>query len=290
MHPLKRVLLCLSLLLAAVLLQGCSAIKLAYRQADTLLYWRLDSYVDFSDEQAPRVRDGLKQFHRWHRHSQLPLYADLLQRIAPQLLEPVTAEQACAVFDQVRSTAEVSLDPAHWPLLWLATDLSDEQLQHIERKQASSDADWKKEWAGLTPEQLQHKRFDQLLSRSEMVYGRLDEPQKAVLRAGLAASSFDPARSLAERLRREQDLRQALRKIHDERLGIEPARELLKAYLARTLRPPDAAQQRYAQSLTRESCALFARLHNATTPAQRARAVQTLKGYEDDFRLLAAQR
>jgi hypothetical protein len=277
-------------LLLLLVLQGCSAVKLAYNQADTVLYWRLDSYVDFSEEQAPRVREGLVQFQQWHRRTQLPAYAALLARVRPQLAEAITPAQACLIFEQARGLFDASLDPAQWPLLWLASDLSEEQLRHLERKQASSDADWKKEWLSVSSERLAEARFEQWLSRSEMIYGSLDEAQKAALRAGLAASAFEPQRHFAERLRRQQDLRQALRRIRDDKLGPEPARAHLKAYLERALASPDPAYQRYAQTQIREGCATFARLHNATTPAQRAAAMQTLKGYEDDFRLLAAQR
>ena len=248
-------------------------VKVAYNQLDTLLYWRLDSYADFSREQTPRVHESLAQFHQWHRRTQLPAYADLLQRIRPKLAESMSPEQACTVFDQVRSAADATLDPAQWTLVWLATELNDDQLRHIEKKQASTDAEWRKEWlTNMTPEKLLEARFDQALSRGQMLYGDLDRPQKAALRAGLAASSFDASRSYAERQRRQHELLNVLRKIQAEKLGTEPARALLKAYMASALQPPDAADQRYAQTLVTDSCAVFSRLHNATSAAQRAQA------------------
>ncbi|HEX2013285.1 MAG TPA: DUF6279 family lipoprotein [Roseateles sp.] len=275
-----------------LLLQACSAVRLAYNQADTILYWRLDSYADLTAEQAPRVRESLAQFLAWHRRSQLPLYAEQLQLIRPRLAEALTPEQACMLFEQLRATVEPPLlDPANWPLLWLPGELSAEQLRHIERKQKITDAEWRQDWLEGTPVQRLDRRFDKALERAEMLYGGLDEPQRAALREGLLqASSFDAQRSYAERLRRQQELRQALRRIHDDRLGAEPARQLLQRYLEHALSPSDPAQQRYTQALIREGCATFARLHNATTPAQRERAMRTLKGYEDDFRALAAQR
>lgn len=271
-------------------LQGCTLVKLSYNQADTLLYWRLDSYADFSGEQAPRVKESLAQFHQWHRRTQLPVYADLLQGLRPRLAEPMSAEQACAVVDQLRGALDATLDPAHWTLLWLAGELGEEQLRHLERKQVITDAQWKKEWVSVTPEQLLETRFEQALARAEMLYGRLDEAQKTALRAGLQPSSFDPQRNYAERLRRDQDLRQVLRRIRDDKLGGEAARLLLAGYMARALDPTDPAYRRYSQTLLRESCATFARLHNATSPAQRLKAAQTLEGYERDFRELAQQR
>lgn len=280
------------LLLGMLLLQGCSAVKLAYRQADTLLYWRLDSYADFSDEQAPRVREGLAQFLRWHQREQLPLYAELMQRMRPLMAEPISPELACSLFEQARSALDPTLDPAHWPLLWLATDLSEAQLQHIERKQANRNTEWRKTWIdGITPAQLAELRFEQVLERSEMLYGRLGEAQQAAIRAGLAGSIYDPQRSLAEQQRRQRDLLQLLRQIREDKPGAPAVQALLQRYMARTLRAsPDIAYRRYAQALQREGCDTFSRLHQAATPAQREKAAQTLKAYEDDFRLLAGQR
>ena len=279
----------LLLLLVLALLQGCTLVKLSYNQADTLLYWRLDSYADFTSEQSPRVKAGLTQFHDWHRRTQLPVYADLLRDLRPQLAQPLSAAQACAVFDQLRHAFDTTLDPARWTLLWLAGGLSDEQLRHLERKQEIGTAEWKQEWVSVSPEQLQKLRFEQSLSRSEMLYGTLDEPQKLALRTALLTTEFNPLRNYAERLRREQDLRQVLRKIRDEKLGPETARAELTSYMERTLNSPNPAYRRYVQTLTSESCSTFASLHNATTPAQRAKAMQTVEGYERDFRQLAGQ-
>jgi hypothetical protein len=280
--------LCLSLLLA-----GCaSTLRLAYGQADTLLYWRLDSYLDFSSEQAPRVREGLAQFMSWHRRTQLPRYADELQRLRPLLAQPdLGAESICKAVDQLRATVETPLlDPANWPLLWMAGELSAEQLQHLERKQRVADEKWKAEWLDITPEQRRELRLKQAQERAEMLYGRLDEPQRAALREGLAqAQSFDPQRSYQERLLRQRELLQLLRRLQQERPEPELRARLLRDFVQRLVQggPQEPARQRYLQALQREGCESFARLHRATTAAQRERAQRTLAGWEADFRQLA---
>lgn len=278
------------LLLFTALLSSCTMVKVAYNQVETLFYWRLDSYADFTREQAPRVHESLAHFHTWHRRTQMPLYADFLQRVRPLLAESITPAQACTVFDQARSLADATLDPANWTMVWIATELSEEQLRHIEKKQDSSDAVWRKQWLiNMTPEKLLEERFDQALSRAEMLYGSLDRAQKTALRAGLSASSFNPLRSDAERQRRQQDLLNVLRKIRADKLGSEAARTLLKGYMSRALQPPEPADQRYTQTLVTEACATFSRLHNATTPAQREQASFILDRYARDFRQLASQ-
>ena len=282
--------LCIAALAAsAVLLQGCSAVKLTYNQVSHLAYWQLNSYLDLSDGQTERVRDELGDLHQWHRDTMLPRHAELLQQVQQQLPQAISPEQACRTYSEVRTQLDNVVTQAEPKLVWLASQLTDAQIRNLQKKQASSNADWKKEWVDVTPEKLREQRFKQLLSRAETFYGTLDEPQKAALRAFIAQSSFDPQRTYSERLRRQKDLVQVLHKVAQDRSNTDQTRTLLRGYVARFNTSPDPAHQRYAQTLIEEGCEGFARVHNAMTAAQRTKAVQALKGYEQDFLVLAAQ-
>lgn len=290
MFPLRTTLGVVSLVLAGLLMAGCSTVKLAYNQAPQLLSWQLNRYLDLSQPQAERVRDELADLHRWHRDTLLPEHAGLLQKLRQQLPAPMSAEQACRAYAVLRTQIDQLLARAEPSLVWLASDLSEAQIRSLQKKQADSNADWKKEWLDLPPDKLREHRYQLLLSRTEDFYGTLQEPQKAALRSYIAQSSFDPQRTYAERQRRQQDLVQVLRKIAAERGNTEQARTLLRGYLARLNTSPDAAYQRYAATLVDEGCAGFALVHSAMTPAQRLQAVASIGAYEQDFIALAAQR
>jgi len=62
-------------------LAGCSALKLGYATMPELLYWWLDGYADFNDDQEPLVRGELARLHEWHRREELPRIADALGRL-----------------------------------------------------------------------------------------------------------------------------------------------------------------------------------------------------------------
>ena len=290
MFPLRTTLGVVSLVLAGLLMAGCSTVKLAYNQAPQLLSWQLNRYLDLSQPQAERVRDELADLHRWHRDTLLPEHAGLLQKLRQQLPAPMTAEQACRAYADLRTQIDQLLARAEPSLVWLASDLSEAQIRSLQRKQADSNADWKKEWLDPPPDKLREHRYQLLLSRAEDFYGTLQEPQKAALRRYITQSSFDPQRTYAERLRRQQDLVQVLRKIAAERGNTDQTRTLLRGYLARLNTSPDAAYQRYAATLVDEGCSGFALVHSAMTPAQRLQAVASIGAYEQDFITLAAQR
>ena len=290
MFPLRTTLSVVGLVLVGLLMAGCSTVKLAYNQAPQLLSWQLNRYLDLTQPQAERVRDELADLHRWHRDTLLPEHAGLLQKLRQQLPAPMSAEQACRAYADLRTQIDQLLARAEPSLVWLASDLSEAQIRSLQKKQADSNADWKKEWLDPSPDKLREHRYQVLLSRTEDFYGTLQEPQKAALRSYIAQSSFDPQRTYAERQRRQQDLVQVLRKIAAERGNTEQARTLLRGYLARLNTSPDAAYQRYAATLVDEGCAGFALVHSAMTPAQRLQAVASIGAYEQDFITLAAQR
>lgn len=282
--------LCLTILLVwGLLLQGCSAVKLAYNQVPQLAYWQLNRYLDLSDAQTDRVRSELDLLHQWHRSTMLPQHARLLQQVQQHLPGTVTPEQACRIYDDARIQLDAVWAQAEQQLLWLAPQLSPAQIRTLEMQQAQSNVDWKKQWLDASPEQMREQRYKQLLSRAETFYGTLDEPAREALRSYVARSSFDPQRSYVERLRRQKDLVEVLQGIAQNGSDHQRTLGLLRGYRTRYNASPDPAYQRYAQRLVEEGCEAFARMHNAMAPVQRLQAVQSLKGYERDFWVLAAQ-
>ena len=274
----------------AAALAACSAIKLGYNNIDGLAYWWLDSYLDFSDEQETRVREDLDRLHQWHRTNELPRLAALLHAMERAAPADVTVAQACGFFTQVQQRLEALSERAEPAVVTLATGLTPEQLVYLERKYGKVNEEFRKEWIRPTASEVAEKRFDKFIERGEMIYGKLDEAQRAVVRRQLQQSAFDGKRLLAERQRRQRDTLQTLRRVAGQPIALAEARSLLRAYLDRQRQPPDAADRAYQQSLIDEACANTAALHNSTTAAQREVAVRRLRAYQRDLRELSAQK
>lgn len=279
----------ISLLGLAVVLAGCSTVKLGYNNLDDIAYWWLDGYIDFSDDQSARVREDLRRLHRWHRTEELPRIAVLLKRMEELAPGPVSAEQACGFVPLLRERFTAVADRAEPAVVTQAMALSPEQLTHLEKKYQRNDADFRKDWVRLDAAKLKEKRLKQYRERSEMVYGPLEDAQQAVLERIVETSRFDPERLLAERQRRQKDVLQTLRKVAGQPITIIEARMLVRGLFDRAQSPPDPANKAYMDSMLDESCRALSAIHNATNVTQRETATRRLRAWHRDVRELTGE-
>jgi hypothetical protein len=271
-------------------LAACSAIKLGYNNLDDLAYWWLDGYLDFTDEQAPRVREDLTRLHRWHRTSELPQFGALLGDMERAAASDVTPAQACGFVARVRERLGSMAEQGEPAVTTFALGANAEQLAHLERKYEKVNAAFNKEWVQLPPGERADKRFDQFVERSEMIYGTLEEPQLMALRREMQQTTFDPKRVLHERKRRQRDALQTLKQLSGQPVALAEARRVVRGFLERMQEPGDPAARAYQQGLIDEGCRIFAALHNSTNAAQREVAVRRLRAYQRDLRELTAQK
>jgi hypothetical protein len=272
----------------ALALSGCSAIKLGYGNLPHLAYWWLDNYADFSDEQAPLVRDEIVRVHAWHRQQELPKVLEMVDRMEQLAPGEISAQQACGIVDEARARLKAVADHAEPAMATLLAMLTPREHRHLARKFRRNNESFHKEWVALRRPELVEKRHKQMTERLEMFYGRLEEPQRAVLRQRLELSMFDPARALVEWERRQQDLLQMLRRLSQRGVPEAEARALLRGWIERAEKSPDPVHRAYQEALLKEGCATFAAVHQSTTPGQREHAVRRLRAYQRDIRDLMA--
>lgn len=271
--------------LSALVLQACSAVKIAYDQAPALLAWQADRYLNLDSTQKAQLRADFESFQAWHRSTQLPLYADFLAKNRPLLAADFSPAQACVAWSEAKMQLQAALDALGSVGLGLLPGLSPGQLDHLETKLAASNADWREEWLQASAQDRSSARYKQLLSRSESLYGTLGAEQRKALQALLANSSFDAQKSYALRLARQAEMLKLLRPPSPS--GPAPDSSPRKAFLRSLLAMDPQSAGPYQTALRQETCALFAAIHQLTTPGQRAQALDTLRSYEEDLRSLA---
>jgi hypothetical protein len=277
-------------LAALVGLSGCSTLKVAYNNSDELLYWWLDGYVDLQDGQKPPIREALTDLQRWHRQQQLPEYVTLLKRMQAMAPNDITPAQVCAVTEDMKSSFIRMLRYTEPASAQLSSQLSTDQLRNVRKRFDKTNKDWRADWLDPNAQDRLSYRTKQATNRLVDFYGRLDKAQRDALQQWLSTSIFDPVQSYAERERRQADTLQTLQRIAQESNKPDQAQALLRALVDRSFNSPNERYRAYNRELWNENCEGFAKLHNSTTPEQRQRMVETLRGYEADFKTLMAQK
>ena len=271
-------------------LSGCSTIKVVYNNSDDVIYWWLDGYADLQGEQKQFTRDTLTDLQRWHRQQQLPEYVALLKRMQTMAPNDITPTQVCAVTEDMKTSFVTLLrfvEPANTKL---ASQLKPEQLLSIRKRFDKTNKTWKEDWLDPNAEERLRYRIKQATNRLEDFYGRLDKPQRDALHKWLSESIFDPKMSYAERERRQADSMQTFQRMAQEGSATAQAQNMLRGLTERSFNSPNERYRAYSRELWNENCEGFAKLHNSTTPAQRQRMLEALRGYEQDFKSLMAQK
>lgn len=269
------------------LLGGCTALRIGYSTAPDLVYWWLDRYVDFNGGQTVRVRGAIRQWFAWHRHTQVPEYGAQLDRARTEVLADTTPARVCewqAVLVQDAHTAFDRIAPDAADLMLTITP---EQVRHLEQRYARNNADFRDNY--LQPDLVKRAEATnkRVVDRAETLYGDLDDKQRDAIAQALTHSPFDPQRWFEERQKRQEELLQGLRRLGGAGVPREQAQAALAAYVAHLERSPREAYQQYSERLASFNCGFVARLHNATTAAQRRHAADAIAGWAGDLQAIA---
>ena len=271
---------------AALLLAGCSALRLGYSNGSQLAWWWLDGYFDFNREQSVQVKQRIDRWFEWHRASQLPVLASLLTSAQQQVLDNTTPAKVCAWGEQARTALEPALQRAIAEFADIVPLLGEAQFRALQRKHTKNLDDMRTDFLQLDAAERTAATRERALERFERLYGRLGEAQLRVLTSGLAASPFDPEAWLAERQRRQADALQTLRRLVTDQADRETRIKALQGVVQRAETSPSPAYRAYQQRLSEYNCQFASQLHNATTATQRQRARESLQGWEQDLRSL----
>ena len=271
-------------------LNACSLVVTGYNQAPSLLIFTwVNPHLDLTSEQDKQLRTDLQVLHLWHRQQQLPIYADVLQKMAVLAPNELTGSQVCALVDEFKDTLTPLSQQMAPAIARLALKLTPAQIQRLDQQYDKDNKDYRKEWKfdANAAEQLQ-VQTDKGIENAERLYDRLDKKQKALVKQLAKESQFDLPKSWSERLRRQQDTVSTVERIAKSQPGFASAQQDIVALLNRSLlHSPDEAYRDYAQMRKAINCDAAAQLHNSTTTTQREFAVKTLKTYEADLRALA---
>ncbi|WP_342115641.1 DUF6279 family lipoprotein [Pseudoduganella sp. OTU4001] len=271
----------------AILLAACSSLRLAYNNADTLLYWWLDAYVDFDSEQKAEVKQDIDDFFRWHRKTQLQDYVQLLQKGQRQLSGNITQADLMADYVDIRDRTEALLLRSAPDIAEMALSLKPEQLEVMEKKFNKNNADFRKKNMKGDAEDQKKFRFKKSMEQFELWFGDFSNEQEAIIRKASDARPLDNELWLDERIRRQLKIMALARKIMIEKPSKEVAthwvEELIRSGYDRFGFSPRKA---FFDSYTQSTVELVHTVVRIATPEQKAHAHKRMEGWIKDLNSL----
>ncbi len=288
-HAFEKMVVCprfLLLAIGALALASCSATRVAYDNADTMLRFMAASYLDLDAAQSEDLTPRIVRFHQWHRSNELPVYAALLQSASQRVAKGITTEDVAWGLVNVRLryrrfAAKAAEDAA--PVL---ATLAPTQLAALERKFAENNEKYTKQFLPSDDKERRGRQLKRMLERFRDFAGELTPDQEfRIGRFALAHERYVALR-FEDRQRWQREFVAALKA---ERKSEELGRHLAEMFEKPELRRSEEfirEDKRWDEDLGQ----LIVDLDGSLSARQRAHVVRRLSDYAEDFAVLAGRR
>ncbi|MDO8067766.1 DUF6279 family lipoprotein [Janthinobacterium sp. SUN206] len=273
-----------------VVMAGCSGLRLAYNNGDTVLYWWLNAYVDLDRDQKGWVRDDIDKLFDWHRRTQLKDYVEILRTGQKQLQGNATQADLLADYSEIKQRTQALLLKAAPELADLARSLKPEQIAQMEKKFKSNNEDYRKKYLSGDQEKRQKLRYKKAMEQFELWFGSFSSEQEAVIRKASDARPLNNEVWLDERMRRQQNVLSLVKKVHQEKLGKEATVGLITTLIKDSFERLEHSERKaFFDAYESSTAQMVMTVIKIATPAQKAHAVKRMQGWIDDFNSLATQ-
>jgi hypothetical protein len=264
----------------ALLLVGCSVPQLAYNHADSLLRFKLYAYLDPTQEQDLMMSNAVQRLHEWHRHNELPRYADafaqMAQRVETGLHETDIAWSRDLVHERYRALAARAIDDA----LPTVRTLNADNFAALEREFADRNEDYADEYLAGDAARQRDAMIENLEDHLKRWIDDLTSDQKTLLARFVESQPHFAALRLENRRFLQQQTLAALRDVARGQPGAEDSLRDIAANWETYSTP------QYRQALReweRGMIVTFIALDRQLTATQRNTAVTRLREYSNDL-------
>ena len=287
--PFKRLTYAV-LAIMLVVMAGCSGLRLAYNNGDTVLYWWLNAYVDLDRDQKGWVRDDIDKLFDWHRKTQLKDYVEILRTGQKQLQGNTTQADLMKDYSEIKQRTQALLLKAAPELADLARSLKPEQIAQMEKKFKSNNEDYREKYLTGDQEKRQKLRYKKVMEQFELWFGSFSSEQEAIIRKASDARPLNNDIWLDERMRRQQNVLNLVKKVHQEKLGKEAAAALITTLIKDSFERLEHSERKaFFDAYESSTAQMVMTVIKIATPAQKAHAIKRMQGWIDDFNSLATQ-
>ena len=274
----------LAVVLAALLLAGCSSVQFFYNQLDWLVPFYLETYVELDDHQRTYLEQQVENLLKWHCATHLTEYARLLRqantdfqadRMDETRLLELTRELERYWFEV---TAEAA--PAIANLLLTATD---EQINELFKSFEARSDELRESLTERSEKEARDDYTERMRDELERWFGPLTEPQREAV--SIWGTRFVPLGE--EALKTRQRWQTRLHESLAQRKDIPAFRRGIEQLLldVRELRTPSyQARLEHNRDVTIELVEMVGHTLNA---AQREHLASQVERYARDFEALS---
>jgi len=281
----KKTTFSLLLAISALALGACSTTRLAYDNADTVLRFMASSYLDLDAEQSDELKPLIVRFQAWHRANELPAYAGLLHSASQRAAQGITAEDVAWGLANVRARYRRLLAKAAEDGAPVLATLTLAQHVVLEKKFAETNEKYAKEFLSADDKKRRRAQSKRMLERFRDFTGDLAPDQEARIESFVLAHERHAVLRFEDRQRWQRDIVAALKEREPQELGRRLAEMANRPELRRSeefLRE----DRRWGEDLGQ----LIVDLDRSLSAKQRAKVVQRLSDYAEDFAVLAGRK
>lgn len=172
----------LIVMVAALLLAGCSSTKLAYRYADWGIIWWVEDYIPITGEQEARLEQDILALRDWHCSTELPRYSEWLSELQQDVRSGNLGQPRVSYHqEQLFSFFPPLADRAKPAATRLLSSLSDVQVQALADNMAENQAEKEEEFLAEDPAQTRQARAERTIERVERWLGALNDTQTDIV-------------------------------------------------------------------------------------------------------------
>ncbi len=274
----------LAFVLAALLLSGCSAIRLGYGQADTIAVWMADEYFDLDARQKQEFLARFERLHEWHRYEQLPEYVSFLNATKKRLQGDPGREDVLWFIEGLKARYRLIASRAAGDAADILATLAPAQLDALQRQLDKDNRKFVRKYQledGI--EDQKEARANRNLKQITDWAGSLTRAQEQKITAMLDGLPLIDSLRLEDRRRRQREFLQLLELRGDKSEFTASLRHWLLDW-------EQGRSPQYDRLLARwweRRVAFYLAVYRLLTPAQRAIALHRLQDYIEDFQSLS---
>jgi hypothetical protein len=277
--------LIISFLLATTLL-GCSTVRFAYNQGDTLTYWWLDDHIGFNQVQEPLIRGSLERYFWWHRTEQLPEISGSLQRAQQKLQAPISKSEFLILRAEFQKYAYKIADEIIPDTAKLLISLDAAQIETMQKRINKNNQKFKNEYLPKDKNKQATVRSNKIIERVEWLYGNLNSAQERKIREFLLKNPIDAEIAFQEKLRRQSEFIAICKEVQQLKLSQKATEALLRDYMKHFESGKNKEQQAFHKKWVESGAETASFISSVVDEEQNKHASEKIGGWVADVQEL----